>query len=200
MKKGLLVIPILLFLLPLVTGLVLATLYFRKLQVPVEIRLLKVQSQNLVKSPIDQYYASAQSKVNVLAAVGRSDGRPVIVDNFLARHKSPRSGMGYVFVAAADQYGIDYRLLPAIAFQESTLGKYMPKGSHNAWGWAIYTGEASGARFKNWEQAIYTVAEGLKSDYIDRGLQTTEAIMTRYTDSEGTWAFGVNFAIAQMSP
>ena len=88
----------------------------------------------------------------------------------------------------------------AIAFQESTLGKKMPKNSHNAWGWAIYTGTNSGAKFHDWKFAIETVAKGLKTDYIDRGLNTPEAIMTRYTDSDGSWAFGVNFAIEEMTP
>jgi len=161
--------------------------------------LTRLEARNLVNSPIDNYAAQAKPNVKVLAAVGKGDGRSVIIDNFLAKHNSPMTGLGQVFVQAADQYGLDYRLLPAIAFQESTLGKRMPKNSHNAWGWAIYTGETSGAKFRNWEHAIFTVAKGLKTDYIDRGLRTTEAIMTRYSDSEGEWAFGVNFAMEAMA-
>lgn len=157
-------------------------------------------SRNLVESPIDNYYAKSSASSNILAAVGKSDSRPVIVDNFLAGHRSPMKGLGGVFVRVADKYGLDYRLMPAIAFQESILGKRIPKGSHNAWGWAIYTGESSGAKFKNWVHAIETVAQGLKSDYIDRGLTTPETIMTRYSDSEGSWAFGVRFAINEMTP
>ncbi len=160
----------------------------------------KVEGQNLVQSPIDGYYAKVQDQGNTLSSIGKSDSRPVIVDNFLARHNSPMQGLGAIFVSVADKYGIDYRLIPAIAFQESTLGKNMPKNSNNAWGWAIYTGANSGARFHNWEFAIETVAKGLKTDYIDRGLTTPEAIMTRYTDSDGSWAFGVNFAMNEMAP
>ncbi len=160
----------------------------------------KVEGKNIVSSPIDRYYAESQNSKSILASVGKSDSRPVIVDNFLAKHNSPMRGLGSVFVSVADKYGIDYRLIPAIAFQESTLGKKMPKNSHNAWGWAIYTGENSGATFRDWHFAIETVGKGLKTDYIDRGLTTPEAIMTRYTDSEGSWAFGVNFAINEMTP
>lgn len=157
-------------------------------------------SKNLVVSPIDSYYSSGQP-TRVLAAAGKSDSRPVIIDNFLARHSSPMTGLGSVFVSAADRYGLDYRLLPAIAFQESTLGKKIPRNSHNAWGWAIYTGATSGAKFKDWQQAIEIVAKGLKYDYIDRGLHTPEAIMTRYADSpDGSWAFGVSFAMDEMTP
>ena len=34
--------------------------------------------------------------------------------------------------------GFDYRLLPAIAMQESTLCRSIPVDSHNCWGWGIY--------------------------------------------------------------
>ncbi|HSX58545.1 MAG TPA: hypothetical protein VLE47_04755 [Candidatus Saccharimonadales bacterium] len=156
-------------------------------------------SKNIVSSPIESYYAQKSSTPKIYSAVGRGDSRAVIVDNFLARHNSPMSGLGTTFVSTADKYGLDYRLMPAIAFQESTLGKNIPKGSHNAWGWAIYTGADSGARFHDWQFAIETVAKGLKYDYIDRGLTTPEAIMTRYADSEGAWAFGVEFAMSEMA-
>ena len=162
---------------------------------------LTSEGRNLVKSPIDSYYAPSANNSKVLAAVGKGDSRPVIVDNFLARHRSPMSGLGTIFVSTADKYGLDYRLLPAIAFQESTLGKNIPRNSHNAWGWAIYTGAQSGVQFRDWPQAIDTVAKGLKFDYIDRGLDTPETIMGRYADSpNGSWAFGVNFAIDEMTP
>lgn len=160
----------------------------------------KIEGKNIVNSPIDSYYAAQQDTKDSLASIGKSDSRPVIVNNFLSKHNSPMQGLGNVFVSVADKYGIDYRLLPAIAFQESTLGKKIPKNSHNAWGWAIYTGTSSGAKFHDWQYAIETVAKGLKTDYIDRGLATPEAIMTRYTDSDGSWAFGVNFAINEMTP
>ncbi len=158
------------------------------------------KSKNLATSPIDSYYSGKSGRVAILSAVGKGDSRPVIVDNFLASHRSPMSGLGTIFVSTADKYGIDYRLLPAIAFQESTLGKNIPRGSHNAWGWAIYTGAQSGAKFRDWPHAIDTVAKGIRSDYIDRGLSTPQAIMTRYTDSDGSWAFGVQFAIDEMTP
>ncbi len=157
-----------------------------------------LSARNLTNSPVDAYYSEGENNSTVKASVVGGDGRGVIIDNFLAFHHSPMAGLGKVFVAAADQYGIEYRLLPAIAFQESTLGKRIPRNSHNAFGWAIYTGANSGAKFKNWEQAIYTVAKGLKINYIDEGLTTPEQIMNKYSDSDD-WAFGVNFAIEQMS-
>lgn len=160
----------------------------------------QVLAKNIITSPIDRYYASSQDRGSTLTSLGKSDSRPVIVDNFLSKNNSPMRGLGNIFVKVADLYKIDYRLLPAIAFQESTLGKRIPRNSHNAFGWAIYTGANSGAKFNDWQHAIEVVAQGLKTDYIDRGLNTPEAIMTRYTDSDGAWAFGVNFAIEEMTP
>lgn len=163
-------------------------------------KMVRADGRNSVYSPIGSYNAASSKETPILASVVKGDGRPILIDNFLARHNSPMRGLGATFVMVADKYGLDYRLLPAIAFQESTLGKNMPKGSHNAFGWAVYTGTTSGARFHDWEFAIETVAAGLKKDYIDRGLTSVDAIMTRYTpDSGGAWAFGVNFAMSEMT-
>ncbi len=202
MSKSLLFVSAFIFIL---VGFVLLVFIVLKNASAAETRISKqpgtTESKNLVNSPIDSYYTQNSNNTQVLAAVGKGDTRPVIVDNFLAKHRSPMSGLGTVFVSAADKYGLDYRLLPAIAFQESTLGKNIPRNSHNAWGWAIYTGAQSGAAFRDWSQAIETVAKGLKFDYIDRGLHTPETIMTRYADSpDGSWAFGVSFAMDEMTP
>lgn len=46
------------------------------------------------------------------------------------------------YVHAADTYGIDYRLLPALSVRESTCGQYSRK--NNRWGWdSARTGFAS---------------------------------------------------------
>jgi hypothetical protein len=162
-------------------------------------RNLFLDSNNLLKSPIDTYHSEGKAKVVIASSIERNDGRSVIVDNFLSRHRSPMQGMGSTFVFVADKYGIDWKLLPAIAFQESNLGKKIPKNSYNAWGWAVYTGANSGAAFDSWESAIETVARGIKEKYITQGLTTPEAIMTKYTpSSDGSWAYAVRFAMEEM--
>ncbi|PIX69017.1 hypothetical protein COZ40_00235 [Candidatus Roizmanbacteria bacterium CG_4_10_14_3_um_filter_39_13] len=91
----------------------------------------------------------------------------------------------------ADQYTLDYRLIPAIAMQESGLCKHIYEGSHNCWGWGIYGNKVT--RFDSYEEAIETISRGIKKNYIDKGLTTPEAIMRKYTPpSDGSWAFGVN--------
>ncbi|MCL5411337.1 MAG: hypothetical protein M1150_01160 [Patescibacteria group bacterium] len=145
------------------------------------------------------YSAAPPSIGDIVTAINSGDARPVLVDRFLKAYGSPMQGLGKTFVEVADKNGLDYRLIPAIAFQESNLGKKIPKGSYNAWGWAIYTGKNSGANFGSWEEAIEKIGQGIKKDYIDKGLKTSKQIMSKYTpNSSGSWAEGVEFAMAEI--
>jgi hypothetical protein len=108
-------------------------------------------------------------------------------------------GEGTLIVSTADKYQIDWRLVTAIAFQESSLGKVMPKSSYNAWGWAIFTGKNSGASFDSWQKGIETVSKGVAQDYYARGLKTPKQIMTRYApSSNGSWADSVQAAMNEI--
>jgi hypothetical protein len=136
----------------------------------------------------------------ILAAAKGSDTRPVLINRFLAKYRSPMAGTGKEFVAAADRYGLDWRLLPAIAFQESNLGKKIPKGSHNPFGWAIYEGANYGAYFNSWSEAINIVAARMNRDYLSNGFDTPETIVLKYTAKPTTsWVFAVNAAMEEIS-
>ena len=75
--------------------------------------------------------------------------------------------------------------------QESNLCRLIPEDSHNCWGWGIYGTTVT--RFDSYDEAIETVAKGIKKNYIDKGLVTASAIMKVYTpQSKGSWAYGVN--------
>lgn len=127
------------------------------------------------------------------------DARPHLVEKFLQQYRSPIRGHGAVFVQMADKYGLDWRLVAAIGLQESGLGRAMPAGSYNAWGWAIYTGQNSGAEFDSWPHAIETVTRGIAQNYYARGLKTPEQIQTRYAPaSNGSWAASVRFAMEEI--
>jgi hypothetical protein len=133
-------------------------------------------------------------------SVKAGDARPFQIDKFLRTNGSPMVGLGTDAVASADKYHIDWRLTTAIAFQESSLGKVLPHGSNNAWGWAVYTGQNSGATFHSWQFAIDTVSAGLAHDYYARGLKTPKQIESRYTpNSNGSWASGVQEAMDAIS-
>lgn len=58
------------------------------------------------------------------------------IDTFYRNHGNlPLAGYGFDMVVAADAYGLDWRLIAAIGFIESTGGKFMIKRTNNAWGW-----------------------------------------------------------------
>ena len=154
-------------------------------------------SRNLLEKSSNSSQKQGES---VLASVSGTDARTVLINRFLAKHASPMTGMGGEFVAAADRYGIDWRLLPAIAFQESNLGKKVPKGSYNPFGWAIYEGESSGVYFQSWASSIDKVAAKIKENYINNGFDTPETIVAKYTSGNSpSWVFAVNFAMEEIA-
>ena len=119
------------------------------------------------------------------------DARAVNLKSFFRKYNSPLYDHAEYIVETSDRYGFDYRLLPAIAMQESGLCRVIPYDSYNCWGWGIYGNTVT--RFGSYEEAIDTVARGLKKNYIDKGLITASAIMEKYTpSSNGSWAHGVN--------
>lgn len=128
------------------------------------------------------------------------DARPIIVANFLERHNSPlipHEHYGRIFVDIADRYGVDFRLLPAIAMQESNLCKRIPPGSHNCLGFGIH--ERGTLGFESYEANFDRAARELKKYYIDQGRTTPEEIMRKYTpSSNGSWAASVNQWMAEM--
>ena len=125
------------------------------------------------------------------AEVTTADGRAANLRAFFRKYNSPLYDISEYIVTASDKYGLDYRLLPAIAMQESGLCRVIPDDSHNCWGWGIYGTTIT--KFGSYEEAIDTVAQGLKAHYIDKGLITASSIMEKYTpSSNGSWAHGVN--------
>lgn len=131
------------------------------------------------------------SHTTVETTVTSSDGRAINLKSFFRKYNSPLYDHADFIVTMADKYDFDYRLLPAIAMQESNLCNVIPKNSYNCWGWGIYGDTVT--RFTSYEEAIETVSKGLRQHYIDHGLVTASQIMEKYNpSSNGSWAFGVN--------
>jgi hypothetical protein len=126
-----------------------------------------------------------------------SDARTEAIRQFLARYNSPLEPFSQHIVTMAEKYDLDYRLIPAIAMQESNLCKKIPHNSHNCWGFGIYGGKI--LRFDNYSEAIETVTKTLANKYKQKGLVTPEQIMSKYTPgSNGSWAYGVNHFMEKM--
>ncbi len=134
---------------------------------------------------------SPADKEEILKVYATNDIRVANLKYFFRKYNSVLYDHADTFVKWADEYQFDYRLLPAIAMQESNLCKYIYEGSHNCWGWGIYGNKVT--RFDSYDEAIETISRGIKLYYIDKGLTTPEAIMSKYTPpSTGSWAHGVN--------
>lgn len=152
--------------------------------------LAEIEDDNLAKqfNYSSAPFISDQFKVDTKI----SDARANNLKKFFRKHNSVLYDQADYIVQVSDTYGFDYRLLPAIAMQESTLCRAIPVDSHNCWGWGIYGDQV--IRFSSYEEAIKTVAEGIKKEYLDKGLTTASKIMQKYTPSSpnGNWAFAVN--------
>lgn len=123
--------------------------------------------------------------------VTTSDARASNLRDFFRKYNSPLFPYADIIVRESDKNSLDYRLLPGIAMQESGLCRVIPDNSYNCWGWGI-TGSST-LRFQSYEQAIETVAAGIKKGYVDKGLTTASEIMRKYTpSSNGSWQQGVN--------
>ena len=79
------------------------------------------------------------------------------IDAYYAKYNLPLEGYGKNFVESARQYGIDWRLIAAISFIESTGGKHACKGAtYSAFGWG-----SCKIDFDSYEQAIDVVSKNL---------------------------------------
>jgi hypothetical protein len=119
-----------------------------------------------------------------------TDMRPFYVANFLKNTRlEPYS---HYMVEVSDKYGLDYRLIPAIAMKESGAGNAIPQTSYNAWGF-----ENGKTQFDSWETAIDKVGKTLKERYVDKGLVTPDQIMPVYAPPQlltgGKWAKDINY-------
>ncbi len=90
---------------------------------------------------------------------------------YLESRNSPLAEYAEEFVRAADEHGIDYRIVAAISIIESEGGKknFRP---YNAWGW----GKKS---FSSWEEGINTVSASI-GRYYSKGLTTPRLISYSY--------------------
>ena len=120
-------------------------------------------------------------KINNEVIVSKKlDNRAQILSDYLVNFNSPLQYHAQDFIDAAREFGLDWKMLPAIAGVESTFGKEIP-GGFNAWGWGVYGNQA--IYFNSWKEGIFTIAKGLKENYLNRGLTDPYAINRIYAAS-----------------
>jgi len=138
-------------------------------------------------------FAALPTSENVLGdSITSKDARIEMVRQFFAKYKSPLEPFASNVVQDADKYGLDFRLIPAIAMQESNLCQKIIADSFNCWGFGIYGKKVT--RFESYPEAIDTVSRTLAKNYIAGGLNTPTEIMGKYTPSNnGSWAYSVGY-------
>lgn len=105
------------------------------------------------------------------------------IRKYLTKRNSPLAEYAEEFIKAADEYGIDYRIVTAISIIESNGGRYNFK-PHNAWGWG-----KSG--FGSWTEGIWAVSKGI-GKYYSKGATTPKWISKSYCPPNAdNWAKNV---------
>ncbi len=144
-------------------------------------------------------FAALPTNQNIFApSIDQGDARVEVVRQFFARYHSPLEPFANTVVKAADAHDLDFRLIPAIAMQESNLCAKAPKGSNNCWGFGIYGGKVK--QFTSLAEGIEVVTKALAKEYKGKGLTTPTEIMAVYTpSSNGSWAQSVNHFMDQLT-
>jgi len=75
---------------------------------------------------------------------------------FFDQYGSVLSSSADTFITAADKNNIDYRVIAAISFVESTACKHHIEGTNNCWGWGH-----GRIVFKSYDEAINVISERL---------------------------------------
>ncbi len=125
------------------------------------------------------------------------DSRLASLEQFLEKYSSPLLPYSERIIEVSDENGFHYGLLPAIAMVESNLCRKIPDNSFNCWGWGIYGKKVT--KFASYDEAIVTVATGIKREYIDKGYVSLEQIMSKYNPSNhNNWLGGVSFFLSTL--
>lgn len=106
------------------------------------------------------------------------------IDAYFRVHKLPLEGTGLKMATEADKYGLDYRLMPAIAMIETTGGKNLCKkldedNNKNPFGWG-----SCNIGFESFNKAIEVIALNLSGNNPNTahhyGGKTIKEILEKY--------------------
>jgi hypothetical protein len=98
--------------------------------------------------------ARMPAEQNVPNPARRADRRGDILRKFMKQKECPAQNLAEVFVTEADLHGLDWRLLPSLAYVESGAGK--TSKNNNIFGW-----NNGDRRYDSISQAIREVATAL---------------------------------------
>jgi len=99
------------------------------------------------------------------------DPRVPKLEAFFQAYDCPTPYRAKTYVEAADEHGLDYRVMPALAVRESTCGMHQRMNNH--WGW-----DSGKVGFKSVEDGIKYVAQQLGEGKYYRGKGLEEKLRT----------------------
>lgn len=174
-------------------NLILTLYYYGQIRIGERQKQILTQLQKTNEKPQEFPLSAAPLVLGAVETqIDVTDGRAANLRNFFRTYNSPLYDYADVIVQTADKYKLDYRIIPAIAMQESSGCLKIPPGSYNCWGWGIYGTQV--LRFNSYEEAIDTVSAGIKKSYVDQGLITPHDVMAKYTpSSNGSWADAITY-------
>jgi hypothetical protein len=121
----------------------------------------------------------------------RNDPRLHTLRNFFHQGACPAEDLAAVFLAAADSYALDWRLLPSLSFVETTGGK--TARHNNMFGW-----DSGRARFHSAAAAIHTVGYKLSHLSVYRGKKLDSLLSTYNPNAE--YGRTVKFVMRSIAP
>lgn len=143
------------------------------------IRFINLVMAGVISINVLSYHAPQLEKFPEVIELEQSkDTRPQQIDDWLyniTKGRSPMMGLGSVYVTEADKHKIDWRLLPAISWAESSAGLH--QCGYNAWGWA-----SCKTRFNSYEEGISFILEKMETSPYYRG-KSIEGILYSYNCS-----------------
>ena len=105
--------------------------------------------------------------------IPRADSRWILIRQLFEKNNSPAHEYARDFVIAADQNGLDWRLLPSLSLVESGGGKQARNNNILGWG-------NCKVRFRTTREGIYRVASRLKKSYLYKGKGSLDEILWTY--------------------
>lgn len=170
------------------------------LWVPINIALLIFSLVYLMRyqaKPVNLSFPPIVQAQSLSPASPTQDIRVLALRKFFQDYKSPLADLAEFLVKQADNWGLDYTLMPAIAMQESSGCRKIPVDSYNCWGFGIYSTKIT--RFASYEMAIEQVAKTIKEAYIKNGYTNPTLLEDKWTpSSRGQWSYSVNFFISKI--
>lgn len=143
------------------------------------------------------YAALPSATTQVYGEIGIEDSRVEKVASFFRKYGSILEKYSQEIVQASDKNNFDYRILAAIAMQESQGCQKIPAKSYNCWGYGINSKQT--IRFSSYSEAITTVSNAIGKYYTGKGLTTPERMgpLWNPTDNNG-WIEKVNYFLNQI--